>query len=203
MKLHLLTALSVGLFAQIPAFAADAATAAAPASLIANGDFQKDENADGAPDGWSQPKGTISYGVEGENKFVRITSEKPGQLALLYRPVNIPAGTKALELTWKQRLTNLKPGAQSWFDARIMMNWKDAAGAKMKGSPSAPYARKNTDGWQERSVKFLVPEGATLLEFMPCLFQVESGTYDLDDLVLVPTDPAPIEEAARAKAAGN
>lgn len=201
MKLpSLLVTCSLLVAATAPAVLADAA---APASLIPNGDFQKDDNGDGAPDGWAQPRGVISYGTEGDNKFVRITSEKPGQLALLYRPVNIPAGTAALELTWKQRLTNLKPGAQSWFDARIMMNWKDAEGKKMKGGPSAPYARKDTNGWTERSVKFLVPEGAAQLEFMPCLFQVESGTYDLDDIKLVATDAAPIIEAAKAKAAGN
>ena len=119
---------------------------------------------------------------------------------MLYRLVPIPDGVKALELSWKQRVSDLKPGKQAWFDARIMMEWKDADGTKLKGAPGAPYARKNTDGWVEKSIKFLVPEGAKNLEFMPALFQVEAGTYDLDDIELKETDAAPVEADAKARA---
>lgn len=174
-----------------------------PQNFISNGDFQTDANADNAPDHWGAPKGPLSFETEGENRFARLTSEKPGKTAMMYRLISIPDGVNAVELTWKQRIANLKPGKQSWFDARIMMEWKDAAGAKVKGAPSAPYSRKNTEGWIDKSVKFLVPEGAKQLEFMPALFQVESGTYDLDDFVLKATEAAPLEAAAKERAAAN
>lgn len=173
----------------------------AGANILTNGDFQTDENTDGTPDGWGQPKGPVTYEMEGDNRFARLTSQKPGQTAMLYRLIPVPEGVKALELTWKQRISNLKPGKQSWFDARIMMEWKDAAGAKVKGAPSAPYSRKDTDGWVEKSKSFLVPEGAKTLEFMPALFQVQAGTLELDDIALKPTDPAPIEAEAKERAA--
>ena len=170
----------------------------APATpIISNGNFQTDEDADGTPDGWGAAKGSLSYQTEGDNKFARLVSQKPGQMALIYRLIPIPAGHKALELTYKQRISDLKPGKQAWFDARIMMEWKDAAGNKVKGAPSPPYSRKNTEGWVEKTKAFLVPEGATTLEFMPALFQVVSGTFDVDDFVLKPTDPAPLEAAAK------
>ena len=164
-------------------------------SLIPNGTFQLDDNADGTPDGWNSPKGPLSYQKEGDNTFVRLQSEKPGQTAMLYRLVPVPDGVKALELSWKQRISELKPGKNSWFDARIMMEWKDADGKKLKGAPSAPYARKDTDGWVEKSIKFIVPEGAKNLEFMPALFQVQAGTFDLDDIELKETDAAPVVAA--------
>jgi hypothetical protein len=36
---------------------------------------------------------------------------------------------------------------------------------------------------------------------MPALFQVVSGTLEVDDFVLKPTDPAPLEAAAKEYAA--
>jgi endoglucanase len=183
----------------IPSMAQAPAVPNSVTNIITNGDFQNDQNADGNPDGWGAPKGPLSYVTEGENRFARLTSQKPGQMAMLYRLITIPDGVKAVELKWKQRTTNLKPGKQAWFDARIMMEWKDAAGVKMKGAPSAPYARKDSD-WVEKSKAFLVPEGARTLEFMPALFQVNQGTFDLDDLVLTPTDPEPLIAAAKERA---
>ena len=57
-------------------------------------------------------------------------------------------------------------------------------------SPPPAANSKNTDGWVERSKGFLVPEGAVTLVLMPTLFQAESGTYELDNFSLKPTDPA-------------
>ncbi len=165
-------------------------------SLFSNGDFETDINADGRPDDWAAPKDG-GFEVENGNHFVRLKSPAPGKTVILYREANIPADVKALELTWKQRISDLKVGKQPWFDARIMMNFKDAAGQKMKSSPSAPYARKSTEGWVEKSAKFLVPEGAVSLEFMPSLLEVETGTFDLDDIVLKPADPVALAAAAK------
>ena len=185
------------------AFAAPLIAQTPEKPIVSNGDFQLDENTDGAPDGWGAAKGSLSYEKEGENTFARLTSQKPGQTAMLYRLIPVPENTKALELTWKQRISDLKPGKQAWFDARIMMEWKDADGKKVKGSPSAPYSRKNTEGWVEKTKSFLVPEGAKTLEFMPALFQVQAGVFDLDDIALKPTDPAPLEVAAKEWAEKN
>ncbi len=172
----------------------------APKNLISNGNFETDDDDNDQPDGWGTAKTGMSWESENGNRFYRLKAPAPGKMTMVYRLVPVPAGVRAVELSWKQRITDLKPGKQAWFDARIMMEWKDAAGQKLKGAPSAPYSRKNTDGWVERSVKFLVPEGAVTLEFMPSLFQVEAGTLDLDDIVLKETDAAPVEAAAKERA---
>ncbi|RYZ87018.1 MAG: hypothetical protein EOO68_28145, partial [Moraxellaceae bacterium] len=48
-----------------------------------------------------------------------------------------------------------------------------------------------------------MPEGAKMLELMPTLFQVQSGTFDIDDITLTPTDAAPLEVAAKERAAAQ
>ena len=107
-----------------------------------------------------------SWLTEEGNRFLRLASTEPGQMVLLYRTIDIPAGVKALELTWRQRISDLKPGKEPWFDARIMLEFKDDAGKKMSGKPSPPNTRSNTTGWIERRIQFLVPpEALTLEEF--------------------------------------
>ena len=169
--------------------------------LLTNGGFELDAKAQGWPDGWSRAKTGGSWVTEGENQFVRLTSSTPGEMVMLYRQVILPADVKAVELSWRWRCTDLKPGKQAWFDARIMMDFKDADGKKLSPGPSAPYLRKSTEGWVERKMSFLVPEGAKTLDFIPALFQVASGTLDLDDFTMKPTDPAPLMSEASERAA--
>jgi hypothetical protein len=167
-------------------------------NLIANGNFQKDNKKDGSfPDGWGKLTGEKSWGKEGDNRFLVLTAPAPDKMVSLYRTVDIPADAKALELTWKQRVTDLKVGKMPWFDARIMMEWQDAAGGKLKAAAQPAYTQRSTDGWVERNKSFLVPEGAVTLVLMPSLFQVTKGTFELDDLVLKPTDPEILFAKAR------
>jgi len=174
-----------------------------PVIILSNGDFQTDADSDGVPDGWASPKGGVSYASDGTNRFLHLTSPKPDEMVITYRQVRFPKGVQALELSWKQRTADLKVGKQAWFDARIMLQFKNADQEKVAGSPGAPSTNKNSAGWIEKSIKFLVPEGAVILEIMPTLFQVKSGTFDLDDIVLKETDPKPLAEAAKAKAAAD
>jgi endoglucanase len=173
-------------------------------SLVANSSLETDANGDGWPDGWPTLNAGGLWLNEDGNHFIRLTSAVPGSTVMLYHEIALPEGTAAIEITWRQRVTRLKPGKQPWFDARIMMGFMDADRAVISPDPIAPFARSDTQGWQDRSVKFLVPPQARILKFMPALFQVETGTYDLDDIVIKPADPAPIkaatEEAAAARA---
>ena len=195
-----------GMIAVFVAAVAHLAWGADATNLITNGDFESDAKGQGWPDGWGRPKDkTISWVEDSGNHFLRLHSEQAGQTVLTARDVTLPAEAKALELKWRWRVTDLKPGKQAWFDARIMMDIVDASGQKLSPSPSAPFVRKSTNEWAERSVRFLVPEGGRTLRFMPSLFQVEAGTFDLDDVVLTAVDEAPLKQAATeaAKAAAE
>lgn len=202
--LPLLAVLASALNPALPAFAQDA-----PQNLISNGDFETDANADEIPDDWGKAAQGGSYETENGNRFLRLTSPEAGKMIMQYREVRVPKEVKAVELSYKWRVSNLKRGKESWFDARIMMNWIDddrknvnkPAPPAPSAAPPAPNAAKDTDGWQSKTVKFLVAPDATMLAFMPTLFNVERGTLEIDDIVLTPTDAAPLEVEAKERAA--
>ena len=170
--------------------------------LLPNGNLESDADGDGWPDQWPRPKTGGSWETESGDHFLRFTATEPGQMIMIFQQIAIPDSLKAIELTFKWRVTDLKQGKQPWFDARIMMDFKRADGSKLKGAP-APNTGQSTEGWVEKSVKFLVPEGARTLDFMPTLFQVEAGTFDLDDVVIKATEPGELKAAADAKAAAD
>lgn len=174
-----------------------AATLEAHGSLIPNGDMQADSNGDGKPDYW----GGGNFKTENGNRFLRIHSDKPDEMFMYYREIDLPAGVEALELSLDMRTTNLKAGAEAWFDARIMMKFKDMNGKEVKPGPKAIYTRRSSDSWVNKTSQFLVPEGAVKLEFMPSLFKVRSGTLDLDNITLKPIDPQILVDKQKAAAA--
>jgi hypothetical protein len=178
-------------------------SARANSAIVANGNFEADQDANQWPDKWPVMKAGGSWVEEGGNRFLRLTQTSPGATTMMYHEIAIPAGVEALEMTWRQRITDLIPGKQAWFDARIMMEFMDAGRNKASPSPGAPYSRKSTDGWVEKSASFLVPTNAAILKFMPSLFQVEAGTFDLDDVVLRPIAAAPLIEAQKAAKAAQ
>ena len=181
---------------------------AAPApSLLPDASFETDADADNWPDGWPRAKAGVTWERDADgNRFLRFTADGPDRITMLYTEVALPEGVPALELTWRWRLADVKPGKMPWFDARVIFEFMDADRAKLPGTPPPVYGRGTSKGWVEKRTAFLVPEGARYLKIMPSLFRVRSGAMDLDDLALRPADPAPIlaakkeaEEIAKAK----
>ena len=171
---------------------------------LPNADFQRANAENDWPDDWPRLKEGGSYGADEDgNRFIRLTVSQPGKMIMLYREIAIPAGTEALELKFRYRLSDFQRGAQSWFDARIMMEFMDASRKQVRPNPPAPNFNRNQAEWTDVSRKFLVPEGAAILKFMPCLFNAKSGSFDLDDFSLTPCDAAELrmEAAKRAQEA--
>jgi endoglucanase len=162
--------------------AADAPTAGSePAgpSLLSNGDFSQATADPAWPDGWGHADGA-TWEAENGSHFLRLQSSQPGQMILVYRQMAVPSpAPPAMELRLLVRYTDVVPGEKSWFDARVMGHFKNAAGQVIKPELSAPYFRKSSKGWEERTLFFKVPRNAALLELMPCMFKAASGTLDL------------------------
>ena len=159
------------------------------ASLIANGGFEQSANQT-VPDGWGRLPAGATWELEEGNHFLRLKTQEAGKTVMLYRALPLKPEVKALELSYRVRYTDVKPGKEVWYDGRIMMDFVDAAGKPVKPSPKAPNFRGSSTGWVERKQQITVPEGAATLKFMPSLFQAESGTLDFDDIKLVPVAPA-------------
>ena len=169
--------------------------------LVENSNLESDADGDQWPDGWPKLKAGGSWEQEEGNHFIRLRSPEPGAMVMLYHEIKIPAGVKAIEVSYRQRITGLKLGKQAWFDARVMMEFMNEAREEVTPAPKVPYSRKDTAGWDQKSVAFPVSEGAKILKFMPSLFNVETGVWDLDDIVVRAVDPAPVKAGAAAAAA--
>jgi len=195
----------LGLFVALASPLAAQSPSGNAAGLLPNSGFEVDADRDQWPDHWPTLPAGGSWIEEDGNRFLRLTSVEPGKMLMLYREVPIPAGVEALELSWRQRITGLKPGKEPWFDARIMIEFVGVHGDKVTPAPPAPFSRKDIPEWETRGISFLVPKGAAVMKLMPTLFNVQAGTWDLDDIVLRPTDPEPVRiakaEADAARAA--
>src|SRR4051812_44182999 len=112
-KLPIILATAALMLGAVPTFAADAD---APATaLVANGNFETDADGNGQPEGWPI-KENVTWAEEGGNHFIRLKSPEPGVNVMVYKLVALkPAEQKALQLTYKVRYDNLKPGAELWF----------------------------------------------------------------------------------------
>ncbi len=179
-----------------PALAADP-----PAkSLLPNGDFEAATKSKDWPDAWPHPE-RATWEKEGDNHFLRLTPPKADATLTVYRVVDVKPDHKGYEFRFRVRYENLKRGPEVWHDGRVILDFKDKDGKKLKGGPGAPNFKGTSKGWVEKSLAFAVPEGAVKLEVMPALFKVAGGTFDLDDLVLTPiTDAAALEKLKKASA---
>lgn len=158
------------------------------ASLIPNGDFEQMK--EGWPLDWSRHE-QASCLEESGNHFIRQTANA-GKMVMLYRSIPLAKQAEAFKLSFRVRWEGVKVGKEKWFDARVIIDFKDAAGQKLPGGPGHPNFKGTSKGWETRTLGLVVPSGAATLEIMPTLFNAAAGTLDIDDLALV---PIPVEEA--------
>ena len=71
---------------------------------------------------------------EGE-LYAHLVSTTPGKMLNDYKEYGLPEGVDALKLSWKWNVANLKTGDKPWFDARVLMKFKDAEGREVKPEP--------------------------------------------------------------------
>ncbi|MDB6170865.1 MAG: celA [Chthoniobacteraceae bacterium] len=177
----------------------DSSAVAQTASLLANGDFESVKD-DARPDNWALGA-DMKWEKEGGNHFLRLTSPKPGANVMAYRSVELKPDMKALELRYKVRFEKIQRGKQTWFDGRIIINFKDAAKHTLAPSPNPAVFVGTAKDWKEKAQQFKVPNGATTIELMFTLFQPESGQLDFDDISLTSISADTVESATVAAGA--
>ena len=120
--------------------------------------------------------------------FAHLEVKEPGKMESLYAQVDV-SKAKALQFDFRVRYAGVKRGEKPWFDARIMLDFKDADGKAVTPGPPVPYYTGSSD-WKKQTLRFAVPPGAATLAIMPALFQATAGTFDIDSVSLVAIDPA-------------
>ncbi|XHR29656.1 MAG: hypothetical protein ACFUZC_03670 [Chthoniobacteraceae bacterium] len=167
------------------------AQTAGPA-LIPNSDFSADTKGAGWPDGWGRGEG-ITWETENGAHFLRLTSQRPGQMLMLYREISVTADAKAAELTVRYRSAGIKKGEKPWFDARVIVNFMDAARKAVKPDVSPLVLKPEVAEWTTVTKRFLIPEGTQKIKFMPSLFQVAEGRVDFAEIKLIVIDPSSVQ----------
>ena len=175
--------------------AAGGAAANSNDSLFHNGDLES--GSDGKPADWGLVDGA-TWEKEGGNHFLRLLSPGPGAMVMVYRAVELGADTKALRLQYKVRYENIIPGKESWFDGRIMLNFKGQDKKVVTPGPNHPNFKGTSAKWREAEQEFRVPKGAVTLELMFTLFNAQGGQLDFDDIRLTPIPVQAIDEAEAA-----
>lgn len=166
-------------------------------SFLPDPGLEIDGDHDDWPDGWTRPGAGATWAREEGNRFLRLVSSDREKTVSARREIAIPAGTAALELVWRWRTRDLKPLAEG-CDARVVIAFIDANGRELAPISAATFTRlANSKTWREKRVAFLVPERARAVAIAPSLIRVESGSADFDDIILRPTEPAPVAAAVR------
>jgi|GEM_PF-219930 len=178
-------------------------------NLMPNGNFSAKSPDAAWPDGWGKsPPENLSYGNEDGKRFIRMVSPSVDKTLLLYKMVVLKKNLKGLEVKIRYRTADIKNGPKMPGDARVVMHF--LAGSRTghleygnvltPDAPSITFSGK-AQGWTEITKRFLVPEGATKLQFMPGLWGVKSGTLDLAEIQVKPLSDAEADAISSEAAA--
>jgi endoglucanase len=155
------------------------ADAPVPLPQIGNGDFQTAKEGHQQPLGWAIGK-YIRWEQEGENRFLRINVDESNKMLSVYRRIYLKKPIDALNLSYKVRYRNLKPGKANWHDGRVALNFKGDKDKKLGGTVAGSF-RGDQAEWKSIKKDFLVPKGTRYIELMPAVFKAKSGQIDFDD----------------------
>jgi len=166
---------------------------ASPApNLIPNGDFDKDVKGIGWPDGWGSPNPGSGKSWETENgrRFLRLASQQPGQVQMLYREIKLKPGEVGdLNIAVRYRTAGVKPGKKAGDDARLLVLFRDKTGALLD-SDFSPILLSATSQWTEAREQAGVPPTASRMIVLAGLVRAEAGTVDLASIACIPSAAA-------------
>ena len=170
---------------------------AATGNLVPNGGFATVDK-DGKPADWGkQLADGITWQEENGTHFMRLVSQNPQKIRMLYRMIPLPFGIKGVEITLRYRTAGVTKGGQSPGDARVAMHYLDGLrfghlenGKEIIPAPADIELSFQAKDWTEVRRRYLVSAGATKLQFMPGLWHVEQGTLDIANIRVTPLSDA-------------
>lgn len=171
-----------------------AAQLAATGNLVSNGGFELHEKSADWPDGWgkNKPDDHLDWAEDSGDHFIRL-SANPDKTVMLYRMLPLPAATPAIEVSLRYRTTDLETGEPPLGDARAILHFLNGTrfghlefGKTLQPEPANLVLPDSAGAWRDVSRRYLVPEGATKLQFMPGLWNVKAGTLDFAEVRVVP-----------------
>lgn len=167
-------------------------------NLLSDGDFEH-ADAHGWAEGWYRPKesGRIERVEEAGNHFAHLTITRAGDSAVMQHEVKLDPSTKALKLALRVRYHDIRRGAKGWMSGKALLMFLNASGHNT-GKQYPMSWTGSSDDWAAQSVSGLVPPDAVKAKVQIALFHVQSGTLDIDDVMLTPVDPDSVQSAKPA-----
>ncbi|MDD5349038.1 MAG: hypothetical protein PHQ12_02385 [Chthoniobacteraceae bacterium] len=182
---------------------------AATGNLVFNGSFELATRTPSWPDGWGNGTAPgVSWETDAGRHFMRLVSPSPEKTLMLYRMVVLKTGLKAIDVTLRYRLTNFAKGDRMPGDARVAFHFFSGGrfghleyGKQLAPDPSPIVFSSKAAEWTEIRRRYPVPEGATKLQMMPGLWNVQSGTLDLAEIRVAPATDSPAAGASETPGA--
>lgn len=169
---------------------------ASGSNLVLNGDVSQDANGRGWPDHWNREPG-MTWETQDGRRFLRLSVPEPGKMLAAFRRAPIPEGCRGVDVGIRYRTSNVKPGAEPWYDCRVILHCVDAAGKTLLPEPRPISLSGTAAAWTEAGTRLLLPAGTAQLQVMPSLYRVAAGTLDIANLSVT---PIPAEESSRMEA---
>lgn len=119
---------------------------------------------------------SIAFPSDGTNTWALLR----GPSASIAQRILLHPNWLSLRVSARMRATDVAVGKESWQDARLAMDFKDAAGKHLSPWPNVFHATGSTEWVSHRRV-YKVPPGAATLDINPAIFG-PSGTVEFDDI---------------------
>jgi hypothetical protein len=167
----------------------------ATGNLVPNGSFDLASKNPTWPDGWGGgPLPGLGWEQEDGKHFMRLTSNDPKRVVMLYKMVILKSGIKGVDLSLRYRLSGLVKGDPPPGDARMQLHFLDGTrvghlenGKDLKPDLQDIIFSPTAANWTDVHRQFVLPPGATKLQLMPALWNVKAGTLDLADIRITPS----------------
>jgi endoglucanase len=149
--------------------------------LIENPGFLIDNNNDAWPDGWLRAKGLTWHSNKApELSYVRVKIDEPGKSPVFYREIILTTTVRSVDFNVQARATDVIPGGESWHDARLQLEFRNADKTKIRPTPKPLIvSRSGSVDWKSFSGTLEVPPGAASLVIVGALFYCQGGTLDI------------------------
>lgn len=118
-------------------------------------------------------------------KLHSLTQSTPGKMSNDYQKYDLAAEYGKVTLSFKAKVKGLVLGANKWNDARVILNFSDASGKKIKSE--AIYFQKDVTSWKKSQKTYDIPFEATTLECLPALHMCKAGTFEIEELSIKAT----------------
>jgi len=153
-----------------------AASAQLGVELLPNGDLSRLTDK-GWPEGWPAGRGAR---VERDASGNRLVVDGAGAGVNFAIPLKPEYGQ--LKLSMRMKVTDVKPGRESWQTGRLTMSYHNAKGERVGEWPNV-FGMVGTSDWKLCERIYPVPPDAVSLRLSPCNLGV-SGTVEFRDLSL-------------------